>query len=312
MVAARAMKGSISLSLLERSNFLMRTRFLKSLSLFAVCMSLALGLYSNSISERVFINRGFFQAVDSVLIPALAINSSATYDRQCVHIPASLGDTLLLMVVNNDTVNHAFALGAQTYLANILPGDSALATIPCNADGLWILHDPSPNKEFAYLGAAAILHVEGGSPQHSYYWNIHEFQVAFNTALVAGQSVDFSQYYPDYFTVNGRSYPDTETDNLARLMGAVGDTLHIHVANTGKAVHSIHFHGYHFRIIQSSKSNVHLNWIKDSMPIFPMETMTLEMVPDKPGMYPVHDHNLLSITGAKVYPKGLMMMIEIQ
>jgi FtsP/CotA-like multicopper oxidase with cupredoxin domain len=112
--------------------------------------------------------------------------------------------------------------------------------------------------------------------------------------------------------VNGRSYPNVESDSTSKIMGMVGDTIQIQVANTGQAVHSIHFHGYHFRVLYSSKSAVHHDWIKDTMPMHPMHTMILELVPDKPGMYPVHDHNLISVTGGGIYPYGLMLMIDIQ
>ena len=37
------------------------------------------------------------------------------------------------------------------------------------------------------------------------------------------------------------------------------------------------------------------DWEKDTFPVFPGEAMTLLLVPDQPGMYPVHNHNLVTV-----------------
>jgi hypothetical protein len=42
-----------------------------------------------------------------------------------------------------------------------------------------------------------------------------------------------------------------------------------------------------------------------------MESLVLELVPDKPGMFPVHDHNLMAVTGNRVYNNGMMIMMTI-
>ena len=42
-----------------------------------------------------------------------------------------------------------------------------------------------------------------------------------------------------------------------------------------------------------------------------METLILQIVPDKEGEYPIHDHNLVAVTGNNIYPNGIFTSILI-
>ena len=83
------------------------------------------------------------------------------------------------------------------------------------------------------------------------------------------------------------------------------------MANTGQSIHSMHFHGYHATILYSSKNQTHVGRSKDTFPIHSMQTLVLQIVPDKPGTYPVHDHNLVAVTGNNVYPNGMFTTLLI-
>ena len=123
--------------------------------------------------------------------------------------------------------------------------------------------------------------------------------------------VPWSVYYPNYFTINARSNPEINQDPLARIKGKVGDTLILYLANTGQSIHSIHFHGYHALVLYSSKNPSHVNRSKDTHPIYPMESLVLMIVPDKPGEYPVHDHNLVAASANNRYPNGMFTTMLI-
>ncbi len=60
-------------------------------------------------------------------------------------------------------------------------------------------------------------------------------------------------------------------------------------------VSPFHFHGYHVKIIDVKIHQTMLGWEKDTFPVFPGEAMTLLLVPDQPGMFPVHNHNLVTV-----------------
>ena len=124
--------------------------------------------------------------------------------------------------------------------------------------------------------------------------------------------VDWNAYRPDYFTINGRSFPDLQLDPTATILQNVGDTIFIFVANTGRAKHSLHFHGFHPEVIYSSDPWIQVGSAKDTWPMKPMSALLLQLVPDKLGRYSVHDHNLVAVSGGGVHPNGMFTIMEIQ
>ena len=129
--------------------------------------------------------------------------------------------------------------------------------------------------------------------------------------LESGGTVNYPDFAPDYFSVNGKSYPDLQSDTTAIIKANVGETIRLVISNTGLQKHAIHFHGYHLEIKYSSQHPSHVGRVKDSFPIDPNESIILELIPDKPGTYPVHDHNLIAVTGAGEYPNGMIAFITI-
>jgi len=51
--------------------------------------------------------------------------------------------------------------------------------------------------------------------------------------------------------------------------------------------------------------------MKDTFPVYSMETVVLELVPNQVGEYPVHDHNLVAVSGASMYPNGMFLTLLI-
>lgn len=265
------------------------------------------------VVKTVFLNKGGFVAVDTTTFPAYAFNSTATYDAHNATIALLPGDTLAITVVNTDSVPHGFAVKGMPGADFLIP---ALATVSDSfafpTSGVFIFHDHQGYPDYTYLGAAGIIHVQSSAPEACYFWNLHEYQRSWNDSLSVGQAVSWGNFAPDYFTVNGLSYPRIDVDSTAKVRGLVGDTIHICIANTGRSVHSVHFHGYHLRVVHSSKNPVEVGWSRDTQPIWPMETLLMELVPDKPGIFPVHDHNLMAQTGNRYYNHGIMLYMQIQ
>lgn len=263
-----------------------------------------------TVNTSLYILRDSIYFDNGTALPYATFNASNSYDATNARIVVDLGDQLDLWVVNNDTVPHEFEIKGETFTAIIPVGDSVQVLYDCNTAGVFIFHDPTNFPDNASVGLSGMLVVR--NTQHAgFYWNIKEHQVGYNDAVFAGSSPDWSNYYPGHFTINGNSNPNINTDPAARVVGSVGDTIYVYAANTGQSVHSMHLHGYHATIVYSSKEPSHVGWSKDSMPIFPSETVILEIVPDKPGEYPVHDHNLIGTTGGNIYPQGMFTTLLI-
>lgn len=282
------------------------------IKLLILLMWLLLGnLWAATITDTLHLNRGTFVTVDTVSLPSLAFNRNTTYASRNALIRLRPGDTLNLTFINNDTAFHG--LQVTSFLTTPLfanPGDTVNGTYIFPNQGVFIYRDASNFPGNAYLGAAGMIVVDEVF-DGEFFWNIREHQSDWNPVLAGGGTVNWSQYAPDYFTINGLSKPDLENDSAAVVRGSVGDTLRIYLANNGQSLHSMHFHGYHVRIVHSNQGSRRINWIKDSVPLKSGETLILEMVPDKPGKYPVHDHNLIAITGGKKYPNGMFLVMDI-
>lgn len=273
-------------------------------------------LLSTGVSQAATVNASLYILSDSisfdngVSLPYATFNSTNSFGSENARIVVNLGDQLDLWVVNFDTITHQFAIKGETSVSTILPGDSVQVLYTCSTPGVFIYHDPTNWPDYASAGLSGMLVVLDHTHQN-FFWNVKEHQEGWNDIILSGGVVGWNMYYPEYFTINGKSNPHINNDPFARITGNVGDTIRINIANTGRSIHSMHFHGYHVEVIASSYNPSHVGRIKDSLPIYPSQTVILQLIPDKEGEYPVHDHNLIGTTGGNLYPMGMFTTMLI-
>ena len=270
--------------------------------------------YSKTVRQTLYINKGLMKMVNNYAqLPYTAFNVTSFFVATNAHIAVTMGDSLLLTIKNTDSKTHGFSI-QNTEISNlmILAQDSIKVKMKMKDMGTYIFYDPIEYPKNRYLGLAGLIAVKSKGNYKNYYWNFKEHSTAFNTQLDKNLAVNWDTYYPDFFTCNSLSYPESRKDTTANILGNVGDTIHIFMANTGQAQHVIHFHGFHSRIIYTNKYKKYIGYSKDSFAMESMQTMVLELVLDKTGEYPVHDHNLLAMTGNKMHPYGMMLIINVK
>ncbi len=270
------------------------------------------GLQARTVSKRLSVNRGSFTTVKGTQFPFLAFNSATDFTPKNEIVALLTGDTLSVTIINNDTTIHGFAIKGFDSLDQILPGDSITKKYVFPSQGVFLYYDGYRYPDYRYLGLGGMITVSDTSSAKPFYWNIKEHQTSFNKTLSSGANVDWNSYDPDYFTINGLSHPDLQNDVTARVAGNVGDTIHIFVANTGQSTHSIHFHGFHCTVLFSTDPWIQVGSSKDTFPFQSMEGAILELVPDKPGKYSVHDHNLVAVSGGGTHPNGMFIIMSFQ
>ncbi|MEZ4775322.1 MAG: multicopper oxidase domain-containing protein [Bacteroidia bacterium] len=263
------------------------------------------------LEYTLHINSGMLSTPDLQTFPYLAFNDTSVFSVDNSVVRVALGQTINLKVINHDTQPHNFQVQGQSLSAAAIPaGDSATYSFSYSTEGIYIFYDNLSGQDNSYMGLAGIIDVQLFSGNR-FYWNIREHESMWNFVLNTGGTVNYPDYEPDYFTVNGKSYPDLQADTTAIIKANVGETIRLIISNTGLHKHSIHFHGYHLEILYSTKFPSHVGREKDSFPIDPFESLILELTPDKSGTYPVHDHNLIAVTGAGEYPNGMIGFITI-
>ncbi|WP_158602357.1 stalk domain-containing protein [Cohnella endophytica] len=145
-----------------------------------------------------------------------------------------------------------------------------------------------------------------------YVFLLNEIDPVWHQAVEGGKPYDRTDFHPKYWTINGKAYPDTETDPTSYIEGVVGETVLIRLINSGYESHSFHMHGYHFQIIASDGRPLPEPLTKDTVLIGPGERYDLLVTFDQSGMFPFHSHNIVDNTNNGTYPGGLHTMIDVK
>ncbi len=136
-------------------------------------------------------------------------------------------------------------------------------------------------------------------------------QQDYNNLYAGGTDVNWTDYHPNYFLINGKAWPDTMMDPNDNVNATVGQTVLIRLINTGYEVHSIHAHGFHFTVIGSDGRKLSSPYDKDTIDIAPGERYELLFHLNQVGRYMFHDHIEQNTTNNGDYPGGMMTMISV-
>jgi FtsP/CotA-like multicopper oxidase with cupredoxin domain len=105
---------------------------------------------------------------------------------------------------------------------------------------------------------------------------------------------------PGVWTINGRTYPDTEPLTVRR-----GERVRIRIINRSMEDHPIHLHGHSFQIVAIGDRPV-AGPFKDTVTLGHMDSYDIEFVADNPGRWLLHCHNLDHMMG------GMMTELRYQ
>lgn len=237
-------------------------------------------------------------------------NESPELEATNARVVVSSNDVLFLSVVNTTTFQHTFTIDGLLEADNTIdPGATLTFELQFSTSGVYRYYSNVPMGEFA--GASGIISVTD-SENDQYYWNLFDLNIALSQDFIAGTADDYDEdYKPELFTINGRFYPATLDDMDVMIMGMVGQTVEINIVNSGYMDHVMHFHGYHVEIVSSQMQPERAGWSKDTVPVKRGDAMRLRLYFDQPGMYPVHDHNLIAVTNTGLYPGGMITHIEV-
>jgi DNA-dependent RNA polymerase auxiliary subunit epsilon len=258
-------------------------------------------------ADTLYINRDTL-TITPVLFQKAAFNVDTVFNAKNAVLDYSVGAPIDLVIINNDTVNHVVRLPNLSGTVNISPSSSASITINSLQQGTYLLYIESDMGYF--LGAGAVIRV--GISGQKFAWDLWDqdpdLTNDFGNEVISQLP---STYRPTIFTING--VVDHMTPNSGNVVtGNVGDTIYISVVNNGNMDHTLHFHGYHIEIIQSTHQAHSIGWFKDTFPILVKEAMTVRLVPHQPGEFPVHNHNLIATLFNNGYPRGMVTMLMIQ
>ena len=144
------------------------------------------------------------------------------------------------------------------------------------------------------LVGALIVDPEGGSPPDRIFVLTH-------TRVPGAPSIEDPARAREVNAINGLSWPHSE-----RVSATVGDTLRWRVLNPAATSHTMHLHGFYYRILARGFVSAYDSVLPPARQetvvsefMAPNRTMTIEWVPEKPGNWLFHCHFLVHMSAAQ-------------
>ena len=181
-----------------------------------------------------------------------------------------------------------------------------------NTPGTFFYHTHVEADRQQPLGLYGALIIDDAAAQSDYN---QEYIVELGEwRMMNGQTfpaMEFDGMLPNFFTINGKSYPATETITVK-----VGDRILLRFIGSGQFIHPMHIHGGPFEIVATDGNPVPegARLKKDTVLVGPGERYDVVWEAREPGKWLLHCHINHHITndGAEVEGGGgLTMVIDV-
>ncbi len=235
-------------------------------------------------------------------------------------ITGTPGEIVRLRVRNSLPIQIRPTIVGGTPGPSINPGATRTFSLVIPPEGTWLLTDDTLGDAAGPMGLGAVIvsrqpSARGRGRQQrlaydrEYVMLYNNSDDRWNTAIDAGLAPDLSTYEPNYHTLNNLTFPDTTTDPNSTITCQVGERVLLRMCNLGWMRQSIHFHGYHVDIERINNQPQSIYGPKDTIPLPGHTTMEVLLVPNQPGVFPVHPHSLTTTTDNGLYIGGQITLI---
>jgi FtsP/CotA-like multicopper oxidase with cupredoxin domain len=205
---------------------------------------------------------------------------------------------------------------------SIAPGSSHSYTFTAPPAGTYLFHDGINGDLGRAMGLAGpmivipaegenYLYTDGPTFDRQYTLVLHELDDRVNRAVASGGDFDMADYEPNYFFVNGLSYPNTTADDETLIAMKVGERVALRFVNAGLITNPMHFHGYHVEVATRNRQVETAVIDKDTVLVDVDECVDVILPCNQPGAYPLHTHYVPGVTSNGVYvnPYGGALLV---
>lgn len=205
---------------------------------------------------------------------------------------------------------------------SIAPSSSYTYSFTAPPAGTYLFHDGINGDLGRAMGLAGPMIVTPAEGENNLYTDgptfdrqftlvLHELDDRVNRAVASGVDFDMEDYEPNYFFVNGLSYPNTTTDDETLIAMKVGERVALRFVNAGLITNPMHFHGYHVEVATRNRQVETAVIDKDTVLVDVDECVDVILPCNQPGAYPLHTHYVPGVTANGVYvnPYGGALLV---
>ena len=109
---------------------------------------------------------------------------------------------------------------------------------------------------------------------------------------------------PNYFTINGKSYPITDPIMIRR-----DEVIRVRFANAGTIEHYMHLHGHDFDHVAEDGAPLSAPIRGNTLRVSPGKTSDIIVKGTNPGVWTFHDHDTRRVTNNGLYPGGALTVL---
>jgi FtsP/CotA-like multicopper oxidase with cupredoxin domain len=199
----------------------------------------------------------------------------------------------------------------------IAPGETFTYEFTTEQRGTYFYHSHDHIDRQQALGLYGALIIDPRESDDYPYDYDHELVIQLQELLeregYSWPSMPMDGGLPNFFTINGKAYPETETVRMR-----VGETLLVRFVGTNSGfIHPMHIHGGPFRIVETDGNPVppEGQWVKDTVNVGPGERYDVLWEAREPGKWLLHCHIAHHTTNNNVEVEGgggLMLIIEVE
>ncbi|MCF6101391.1 DUF4396 domain-containing protein [Mesorhizobium muleiense] len=198
----------------------------------------------------------------------------------------------------------------------IPPGGSYRYEFTAGQSGTYFYHSHDHVDRQQALGLYGALIIDPANPQdeiaadHDYVIQLQEWLMREGLTF---PSMPMDGGQPNYFTINGRAYPSTDTIRMK-----VGETLKVRFIGTNNGfIHPMHIHGGPFEVVARDGETIPASarFLADTVNVGPGQRYDVVWQARRPGKWLIHCHIGHHTTNNNVEEKGgggLMVVIDVQ
>ncbi|MER8865570.1 DUF4396 domain-containing protein [Mesorhizobium sp. M0751] len=263
-----------------------------------------------------------WQILPDVAVDAYAYNGQIPGPR--IHIRQ--GDRVRINVTNGlpeETTVHWHGLilpnqmdgPAEITQAPIEPGQSYSYEFTATQHGTYFYHPHAKPDRTQALGLYGALIIDPANPadevaaDHDYVIELQEWLVREGLTY---PSMPMDGGMPNFFTINGKAYPSTETIPMK-----VGETLKVRFIGTNNGfIHPMHIHGGPFEVVARDGETIPASgrFLADTINVGPGQRYDVIWKAQRLGKWLIHCHIPHHTTNNNVEEKGgggLMVVIDV-